>query len=206
MFSIGLSGGIGSGKSTAADLFAALGVSVIDADRIARELVAPGKPALQQITAHFSDSILLADGNLDRARLRRQIFADPEQRIALEAILHPLIHQEMAQRRSELPPDAPYCILCIPLLIEQGGNDLVDRILVVDATRDQQITRASRRDGISREEIEAIIDSQADRVSRLAAADDVISNEADPASLHSQVEQLDRYYRQLASGALCPVA
>ncbi|MDT8382968.1 MAG: dephospho-CoA kinase [Gammaproteobacteria bacterium] len=204
MLIIGLTGGIGSGKSTVAHYFEALGVPVIDADIIARELVAPGQPALGEIAHQLGPELVLADGNLDRAQLRQRVFAHNEERKRLEAILHPKIRECLRQRVNALrerntPP--AYCILSIPLLIESGWIDLVQRVLVVDASPAQQQQRASQRDGLSPEHVSSIIRNQADRDTRLAAADDIIHNDADLPALQAQVETLHRRYLQLAHAA-----
>lgn len=204
MLIIGLTGGIGSGKSTVAHYFETLGVPVIDADIIARELVAPGQPALQSITRQLGPELLLADGSLDRAQLRQRVFANDEERKRLEAILHPKIRERLCQRvralRERNTPPA-YCILSIPLLIESGWTDLVQRVLVVDTSPAQQLQRTSQRDGLSPAHVSAIIRSQTDRDTRLAVADDIIHNDVDIPSLQAQVEILHRRYLQLAHAA-----
>ena len=202
MLIIGLTGGIGSGKSTVADYFAQLGIPVIDADLVARELVVPGSPALREITGVFGPDVLLADGNLDRALLRKQVFIVPEQRRRLEAILHPRIYAEMRRRAQAL--HAAYCILVIPLLLETGGTVLVDRVLVVDAPESLQRDRARSRDGMSDEILEAILRSQISRAERLRAADDVIVNDGDLSHLRQQVAALHRRYLDLATAAPPP--
>ncbi len=193
---IGLTGGIGSGKSSVAEQFRTLGVPVIDTDAIAAELVQPGQPGLQRVADLFGSEILKRDGTLDRHRLRRLVFADPAQRHRLEQALHPLIRSEMRRRIEQL--DAPYCILEIPLLLESGWNGEVDRILVVDTPQQLQIERAARRDNISREEVKQVIEAQSGREERLAAADDIISNDGDLEQLQRRVEQLHRFYLQHA--------
>lgn len=204
MLIIGLTGGIGSGKSTVSHHFESLGVPVIDADVIARELVAPGQPALQEIAQQFGPELISADGTLDRAQLRQRVFEDDEERKRLEAILHPKVRDSMSQRvaalRDSSTPPA-YCVLSIPLLIESGWTGLIQRVLVVDASPAQQEQRASQRDALSPKQIRAIIRSQVDRDTRLAAAGDVIHNDADIAALQAQVEALHRRYLQLARSA-----
>lgn len=195
MLIIGLTGGIGSGKSTVARHFEQLGIPVIDADNITRELVRPGQAALGEIAAHFGPGILQSDGSLDRSQLRERIFTNPDERKILEGILHPLALKEVRQRISRL--DTPYCIVSVPLLIESGWSSLVDRILVVDTSRTLQIERTMNRDGISREQVEAIIDSQVNREARLSAANDILDNSSDPASLFEQVEILHEKYLHL---------
>ncbi|MDA8129783.1 MAG: dephospho-CoA kinase [Betaproteobacteria bacterium] len=201
MLTVGLTGGIGSGKSTVADLFAALGVPVIDTDVIARELTAPGGSALNAIRAAFGEAVMQADGALDRAALRRRIFADPGERQRLEAILHPRIEANVRQALASLT--APYALVVIPLLVETGGyRDVIDRVLVVDCPEDLQIARVMARSRLARAEAEAIVAAQASRPARLAAADDVIVNTAAPEALRSQVAALHlRYLDQSMSGA-----
>jgi dephospho-CoA kinase len=196
MLVIGLTGGIGSGKSITADMFAARGIPVIDADVIARELVEPGMPALAEITARFGPRVIGADGRLDRNALRQQVFGDPVARADLESILHPRIRQRMRDRIDAL--DSPYCILVIPLLVETGQRDLVQRVLVVDAPEAVQRARVRRRDDLDSDEIEAVLQAQTDRQTRLAVADDVIHNDSDLSSLEAQVDALHRTYLQLA--------
>ena len=198
MFTIGLTGGIGSGKSTVAAYFMHLGVPVIDADVIARQLVTAGSPALRQIQQHFGDSILQADGELDRSRLREFIFKTPSERKWLENLLHPLIREEILRRL--VPIKAPYCVIVIPLLVEYGGYPWLDRILVVDCPEAIQIERASARDKADRTQIMSIIDQQAARKTRLACADDVIHNIEGLETLESQVRQLHHQYLKLATG------
>ena len=197
MLKIGLTGGIGSGKSTACKYFSELGVPVIDADVIARELTQAGQPALSSITQIFGADILNVQGELDRTLLRQQVFAHPEQRQQLEAILHPLIKQTIAARLTHL--NAPYVIIAVPLLIESQWTDLVDRVLVIDTPIELQIQRSTQRDANNDAQVRAIIRSQADRHTRNAAADDIILNDSDLAKLHDQVEQLHRRYRELAA-------
>ena len=196
MLIIGLTGGIGSGKSIVASRFQELGMPVIDADTITRELVEPGQPALREIVAQFGPDILQPDGRLDRPYLRDRIFSNPDDRRILEDILHPLAQKEVQQRIARLK--APYCILSVPLLIESGWSAMVDRILVVDSPREAQIQRTITRDKTSRQQVEAIIDSQVDRETRLAAADDILENDSDLASLYSQVDILHEEYLHLA--------
>jgi dephospho-CoA kinase len=196
MLRIGLTGGIASGKSTVARLFARHGIPIVDTDEIARELVAPGEPALDEIVAHFGSEVLLPDGALDRTRLRAQVLADPEERRALEAILHPRIREEVNRRLSQL--SSPYAIVVVPLLIERGFRQRVDRILVVDVTEAQQIERAVARGGISEEEARAMLHAQTSREQRRATANDIIDNTGEPTSLEPAVEQLHRRYLELA--------
>ncbi len=190
---IGLTGGIGSGKSTVAGYFSELGVPVIDTDTIARDLVEPGQPGLRQIITCFGKQILNADGTLNRTQLRAEIFSDPAERCKLEQILHPLIHTKMQRQIRQL--DTPYCIVEIPLLLESGWSGEVNRILVVDAPPALQVARATQRSGIDREEVERIIATQMERSKRLAAADDVILNEGSLTDLKQQVARLHRFYQ-----------
>lgn len=194
---VGLTGGIASGKSTVAHLFEQRGVPVVDADAVAREVVAPGTPALQAIRARFGERIIGADGALDRARLRAEVFADRHAREDLEAILHPRIRRVMAQRLRAAC--APYAIAMIPLLLETGQQDRYQRVLVVDVSRETQLRRASERDDTSRETLQGILDAQLDRDRRLALADDVIDNDSDPQHLPAQVDRLHQAYLDLAA-------
>ena len=196
MLRIGMTGGIGSGKSTVAALFAARGVPVIDADMIARELVEPGQPALADIVAAFGADVLDADGRLDRARLRTRVFNDAAQRAHLETLLHPRIHAVMAARATA--QTAPYVLLVIPLLFEAGQRDLVDRVLVVDVSEAQQRARVAARDQLAPEQINAVLAAQLNREQRIASADDVIDNSGDAVALERQVDMLHRRYLGLA--------
>ncbi len=191
---IGLTGGIGSGKSEAAREFARLDVPVIDTDLIARELVKPGQPALDEIAAHFGAEIIDQKGDLDRTRLRKAVFSDPGQRRQLEAILHPRI-RDRAMALAE-QAKTPYCVLVIPLLVETAGDYLLDRILVIDTPRERQLKRVAARDGLSKSDIEAILATQASRQQRLAIADDVVVNDAGPENLRSEIERLHRFYSE----------
>lgn len=197
MLSVGLTGGIGCGKSTVARTFAALGVPVIDADLIARELVRPGSPALAAIVRAFGPGVLTVSGELDRRALRERVFRDPEARARLEALLHPLVREAIAARRREIR--APYCLIVVPLLIEAGMTDLVDRVLVVDCDPEQQLKRVCARDGVEPAQVRAIMQAQADRGTRLAAADDVIENRGSEAELERSVRALHRRYLDLAA-------
>ena len=191
---IGLTGGIGSGKTTVADAFQALGVPVIDADRIARELVEPGEPALAEISAIFGSQCLTTEGHLDRVWLRKRVFGDAALRLRLEEILHPRIRRRMLAQIAA--SRAPYCIAVIPLLLETQQTDLVDRILVVDAPESSQIARVTSRDRLPRDSVVAIMQSQADRESRLAVADDIIVNDRGLDALIAQVRVLHQHYME----------
>lgn len=199
IFTVVLTGGIASGKSTVSGLFEALGVPVVDTDRISRELVEAGKPALEAIVDAFGRECLDGEGGLDRRRMRSVIFADPEARKRLESILHPLIGGEVLRRITAL--DATYCIVVIPLYTESSAYGWIDRVLVVDADADTQIARVMARDGASRELARAILASQAGRSERLALADDVIRNEGSMDQLAAQVRELHRQYSALAQPA-----
>lgn len=191
-FVVGLTGGIASGKSTVARLFAALGVPVVDADEVAREVVEPGRPALAAIRERFGEGVLDAQGRLDRPGMRRRIFADASARADLESILHPRIRERMDRRLAEA--DAPYAIAMIPLLLETGQAQRFACVLVVDAPRDAQISRARSRDGSSQDTLEGILAAQMDRDTRLARADDVIHNDGDVEELRTQVQRLHERY------------
>lgn len=197
MWVVGLTGGIGSGKTTVADLFARHGVPVIDTDRIAHELTSRAGKAMPLVVAQFGQEYADRDGSLDRPMMRRRVFGDPLARTRLEAILHPLIRQEVeAQLRAV---DAPYAIVVIPLLVERGGYDeLLDRVLVVDCDPNTQIARTMARNGLQREEVQAILDAQADRALRLSRADDVIDNQGDPKALADRVRALNEKYSAFA--------
>jgi dephospho-CoA kinase len=189
---IGLTGGIASGKSAAADHFATLGVPVIDADRIARKLVEPGTPALEDICQRFGKSILLENGELDRAALREIIFNDPQARHDLEAILHPLIRNAITEHIAKL--DDCYCIVVIPLLAESGNWEILDHKLVIDCPESLQLERLQQRDQLDLEQAKRILDAQASREQRKAIADDIIDNSHDLAYLQSAVEKLHAKY------------
>lgn len=193
---VGLTGGIGSGKSTVAEHFRSLGVEVIDADRLARRAAAPGAPAFERIRERFGEACLAPDGGLDRAWMRRTVFADPERRRWLEKLLHPaigrMIEDELARRRSA------YCLLVSPLLLETGQRRLVDRVLVVDVEEETQLRRAGRRDGGGPGVLRAIMEAQMPRRERLDGADDVLDNEPPPDTLAERVLALHRRYLELA--------
>ncbi|MET0013322.1 MAG: dephospho-CoA kinase [Sedimenticola sp.] len=199
MFTVGLTGGIGSGKSVVTRRFADLGVPVIDADLVAREVVEPGQPALAEITARFGSQLLDDEGKLRRKALREIIFNDNKAREDLEAILHPRIRQRMQQKLESL--NAPYTILAIPLLVETAQQDRVDRVLVVDCTVDEQIRRVSQRDGITSEQACAILDTQATREQRLGVANDIIDNSGTIEDLDASVRALHRQYLALSEKA-----
>lgn len=195
---LGLTGGIGSGKSAVAEQFASLGVHTVDADQAARWVVEPGRPALLQIAQHFGDGVLLPTGELNRAALRERIFADPAERQWLERLLHPLIRSEIADHLARA--DSPYAIMVSPLLIESGQYRTVDRVLVVDVPEVLQIARTVARDQASEEQVRAILKVQAAREERLRHADDVLVNDRDLSWLRSEVERLHHFYLQLIGG------
>ena len=194
---IGLTGGIASGKSVVTDLFAELGIPVIDTDLIARDVVAPGEPALEAVHRRFGDGILNDDGTLDRAALRRIVFADAQARLDLEAILHPAIGEET--RRRAAAADGPYQLIVVPLLVDSPLLDFVDRVLVVDCPVETQLERLVARDAESMDQAKRMIAAQATRGQRLEIADDVIVNDADLEATREQVLALDARYRELAA-------
>lgn len=195
---LGLTGGIGSGKSAAAQHFIDLGVHAVDADHAARWVVEPGRPALAQIAAHFGERILQPDGQLDRTALRTQIFQHPEERRWLEALLHPLIRQEIITNLAKA--ESAYAILVSPLLVESGQHLLTQRVLVVDAPEQLQLQRTMQRDHTSAEQVQAILKAQASREERLRHADDVLLNDRDINWLQAEVERLHRFYLTLRTG------
>jgi len=195
-FRVGLTGGIASGKSLVAGLFADLGVPVVDTDAIAREVVAPGEPALAEIRAQFGDAVFDATGELDRRALRHRVFADPAERRALERILHPRIRERTLAAMAAA--EGPYLIVVVPLLVESGFDRLVDRVLVVDCSEAQQLARLRKRDAESTAQARRMLASQASRERRLAIADDVIDNSGSIAETRAQVTALHRKYLELA--------
>ena len=196
MLVIGLTGGIGSGKTEVSRLFIGRGVPVIDTDVIARELVERGSPALSEIATNFGDDMLTADGTLDRRRLREAVFADSGKRKRLEDLLHPRIRDRVAERLAELR--APYAVVVIPLLVETRYPIPVDRVLVVDVTEERQIERVMVRDSVTTEAARRIVKQQVTRAERLAAADDVIANNGALDALDEQVRLLHRTYIAMA--------
>lgn len=194
---IGITGGIGSGKTTVANLFADLGVPVIDADDLARRAVARGEPGYEEIVKDFGSEILDEAGELDRRKMREHVFSDSDNRARLEAIVHPRVYAMMKQLLDNL--ECPYAIVVVPLLIETGGREIVDRVLVVDSPRELQIERTLRRDGATREGVERILAAQTDRRSRLAVADDVIENAASEPDLEDAVGRLHHRYLEEAA-------
>ena len=199
MLRVGLTGGIASGKTTAAELFARHGVAIIDADQLARELVVPGQAALQEIVGVFGEQVLQADGSLDRGALRRRVFDNPDERRRLEAILHPLIRRATQQRSEALAAaGAAYVVNVVPLLLETDQQSEFDRIVVVDVPEELQLQRLMARDHLAREEAERMLRAQASRRERLRIADDVLDNAAAPQQLEEQVVALHRKYLELA--------
>lgn len=196
MLTVGLTGGIGSGKSTVGRLFQERGAALIDSDVVARQVVEPGSEGLERLRGAFGETILDAQGHLDRSAMREVIFQNSQARHRLESLLHPMIWAEIDRQKSET--NAPYCMLVIPLLVESGSQERVDRVLVVDCPEDMQRSRASARDGVSPQQIQAILDAQATRAQRLAAADDVIDNSGATEAIATRVEELHRQYLDLA--------
>jgi len=195
---LGLTGGIGSGKSAVAEQFGRLGVHWVDADHAARWVVEPGKPALQRIVEHFGDAVLTPTGELNRAALRAQVFGNADERKWLEQLLHPLIRQEIAEHLARA--QSPYSILVSPLLIEAGQYRQTNRVLVVDVPESLQVQRAMRRDQSSEAQIRAILSAQASREDRLRHADDVLVNDRDLAWLEAEVQRLHDFYLTLRGG------
>ncbi|MGH8807502.1 MAG: dephospho-CoA kinase [Noviherbaspirillum sp.] len=197
-FSIGLTGGIGSGKTTVADMFAARGAAVIDTDRIAHQLTAPGGAAIPEIRAQFGAAFVTDEGAMDRARMRAHVFAEPSEKARLEAILHPLIRTE-TERAAEQAQGA-YVVFVVPLLVESGSwRERVSRVLVVDCEEQTQVRRVMSRSGLPEPQVRAIMAAQVPRRQRLDAADDVISNEGNTDDLVPQVERLHALYVSLAA-------
>lgn len=197
MFVVGLTGGIGSGKSAASRRFEQLGITAVDADVISREVVAPGSEALQAIEQRHGKAILLDDGSLDRAALRQKIFSSPEEKAWLEGLLHPLIVNETLRQLEAA--DSPYVLFVSPLLVESGQKVLCQRLLVIDVPEDLQIERTIHRDNNPRDQVERIMASQASREQRLAMADDVICNDRNLKYLEQEVDLLHQRYLSLAT-------
>lgn len=196
---VGVTGGIGSGKSTVCEEFAALGAPVIDTDQVARAVVAPGTPGLAAVVAAFGQDILNDQGELDRRRMRQQVFANPALRQQLEAILHPLIRAGTQEKIDAA--GYPYCLVCIPLLVERGGVNRVDRVLVIDVPEAVQIARVIARDELTASEAAAIMQSQASREQRAAVANDMLENSGPLSALRPQIAALHARYLQLAQAA-----
>ena len=196
MFRVILTGGIASGKSAASAIFEQLGIEVVDADRVSRELVQPGQAALAAIAREFGDEVLRADGTLDRGKLRARVFADPHKRLALEDILHPRIHQRM-QEVARAAASA-YVVLVVPLLLESRQHYDRERVLLIDVPEDMQQARLMARDGSTTQQVQQMLAAQSSREQRLAVADDVIVNDGDLQQLRREVEKLHRHYLTLA--------
>jgi len=196
MLVIGLTGGIGSGKSTVARLFSERGIAIIDADVIARDITAPAQPAFTAITKHYGNEILCKNGTLDRAKLRHIIFNDRHERRWLENLLHPLIRGEIEKQTKQVT--SPYCIVVIPLLIEVGPYPFINRILVVDTPEHLQIERTALRDKVEKHQVEAILKTQTNRQQRLKYAHDIIINDGKREDLALQVDQLHHRYLKMA--------
>ncbi|MCI2965127.1 dephospho-CoA kinase [Shewanella sp. N2AIL] len=195
-FVVGLTGGIGSGKTTVANLFAAEGVALVDADIVAREVVAPGSTGLEAIVTHFGAEILTPEGELDRAKLRQRIFSHPKEREWLNQLLHPMIRQEMLAQVEKAT--SAYVIMVVPLLFENGLDRLVNRTLVVDISPELQINRTVKRDNVDASQVNNIISSQCSRSEKLARADDIIDNQGEISSLKREVQALHQRYLQLS--------
>lgn len=197
-WTLGLTGGIGSGKSAVAEQFVALGVDLVDSDQAARWVVEPGRPALAAIAQHFGEQVLNPDGHLNRSALREQIFTNPAERRWLENLLHPLIAAEVAQFLANAK--SPYAIMVSPLLIESGQYKLAQRVLVIDVPEHVQIERTMRRDQLSAEQVQAILAAQTTREERLRHADDVLPNDRDLTWMKNEVERLHAFYLTLNGG------
>jgi dephospho-CoA kinase len=196
-FVVGITGGIGSGKTAVSDRFRALGIKVVDADVASREVVKPGMPALDEIRRHFGDGVIAADGTLDRAALRTRVFSEPEERKWLERLLHPAINAWL--RRELETAESPYAVLVSPLLFETTQRSYTHRVLVVDVPEDVQLARTMARDNNSEAQVKAIMAAQASRQDRLARADDVIVNNGGLEALDQAVATLHRKYLELAA-------
>lgn len=195
-FVVGLTGGIGSGKTTVANLFAAEGITLVDADIVAREVVALGSKGLEAIVTHFGAEILTPEGELDRAKLRQRIFSHPEEREWLNQLLHPMIRQEMLAQVEKAT--SAYVIMVVPLLFENGLDRLVNRTLVVDISPELQINRTVKRDNVDASQVNNIISSQCSRSEKLARADDIIDNQGEISTLKREVLALHQRYLQLS--------
>tara|TARA_Y100000588_G_scaffold124192_1_gene136107 strand:- start:453 stop:1061 length:609 start_codon:yes stop_codon:yes gene_type:complete len=195
---IGLTGGIASGKTTVADLFQEhFNIDIVDADIVAREVVAVGSDGLRQIAEHFGEAILLEDGTLNRAKLREQIFSSPEDKTWLNALLHPMIRNKIEEGLTNIR--SPYGLLVAPLLIENQMQGMADRVLIVDVPTEVQIERTMNRDNVSEEQVKAILKSQASREQRLAVADDVIKNHTKNQDLLPQITELHQKYLAIST-------
>ncbi|MDX1900375.1 MAG: dephospho-CoA kinase [Gammaproteobacteria bacterium] len=202
MLIIGLTGGIGSGKSTVAELFAAKHIPIIDTDKLSHELTHPGQPALKEIIQHFGETVLNDDKTLDRKKLRHIIFDQPSERKWLEQLLHPMIRKEMKDQIAQYK--TPYCIVVIPLLTETTPDPIIQRILVVDTTKALQMHRTKNRDQLPAKTVSAILQSQSSRERRIQMADDVITNDGDLKDLAKQVDVLHQQYLEMSSKTSTP--
>jgi dephospho-CoA kinase len=198
MFSVGLTGGIASGKTTVSDLFAALGVPIVDTDVVSRKLLQPGELAYRQVCEHFGSAILSADGEIDRAALRKLVFSNPRHKSWLEKMLHPLIYQRSHDAIKQ-HSRAAYVLVVVPLLFESSFQSLVDRVLAVDCSAEQQIHRLMKRDNIDEDLARSMLAQQLSNAERRARAHDIIDNHGDDADLRSQVNSLHQFYLQLAA-------
>lgn len=196
MFIVGLTGGIGSGKTTVSDLFAKKGITVVDADVAARTVVEPNTPALKKISGYFGSDILQADGTLNRARLRQIVFSDPDKKKWLESLLHPLIGQQINKEFEHAT--SPFVLFVSPLLVESGQDAICHRVLVVDIPEHLQLDRVSQRDNNTHDEVKAIIKHQTSRDIRNAKADHIIVNDSDLTALEKKVDQLYQQYLKAA--------
>lgn len=196
VFTVVLTGGIASGKTAVSDCFSRMGVPVIDTDRIARQVVEPGQPALKLISELFGPDYLDTGGRLDRRKMREAIFSNPAMKSRLEGILHPRIAEKVLERVSEV--EAPYCLLVIPLYAESKAYEWINRVLVVDVSEEIQLERVMARDQISREQAQSILDAQSTRQQRIALADDIIDNSGDLNELEAKVKNLHEYYISFA--------
>ncbi|WP_087016587.1 dephospho-CoA kinase [Thaumasiovibrio subtropicus] len=194
---IGLTGGIGSGKTTVANKFAEKGVPLVDADIVARQVVEPNSQGLTAIIKKFGSDLLLTDGSLNRGKLRELVFSNPDNKVWIDALLHPMIRKEMQRQLDAISSE--YCLLVVPLLVENGLQSMTDRVLVVDVSAEQQQQRTRDRDGVSNDQVARIIALQASREERLSIADDVIDNSRNTADLDQQINTLHQKYLQLAA-------
>ncbi|MCL4408833.1 dephospho-CoA kinase [Aliidiomarina haloalkalitolerans] len=196
---LGVTGGIGSGKSTATERFAAHGIVVVDADEVARQVVAPGSDVLAKIAKQFGPRVLTQDGSLNRAELRQIIFADPEAKAWLNQLMHPAIRSEMLQQLQAAT--SPYVILSAPLLLENGLEQYCQRVLVIDVAESVQRERTQARDQVSSEQVNAILASQLNREQRVAKADDIVDNSGSVRDLQEKIDRLHEYYLRIALSA-----
>lgn len=197
MYVIGITGGIGSGKTTVANLFGELGIAVIDADAAARTIVEPGQPALEKIATQFGHQVINKDGHLDRAALRDIVFSAPQKRLDLEAITHPAIRRQMMNELQQC--DSEYALMVIPLLVDTGHWEMIDRVLVVDVDEHSQLERVMQRDSLTEEQVRNVFDAQISRDERLASADDIIQNHHGLDHLRQEVARLHAHYSLYAA-------